>query len=147
MDARMLPYRFAGGHIHLDMGAVPITDAIPIVKAIDKIAGVASVSMFEKYDNPVSREFYGLAGEFRLPSYGIEYRVLSNAWLTHPAITHFTFELVRAAAKLQFVNMDSFWEGTEDEVQHIINRCDVAGQGCSSGRNEKVYRRLVRGHI
>lgn len=145
MDARMLPYRFAGGHIHLDMGAIPITDAIPIVKAIDKIAGVASVGMFEKYDNAVRREFYGLAGEFRLPSYGLEYRVLSNAWLTHPAITHFTFELVRAAAKLQFVHMDSFWEGTEDEVQHIINRCDVAAARVLIKRNEAVYRRLFEG--
>lgn len=145
LDARMLPYRFAGGHIHLDMGVVPVTDAIPIVKAIDKIAGVATVGMFEKYDNPTRREFYGLAGEFRLPSYGLEYRVLSNAWLTHPAITHFTFELVRAAAKLQFVKMDSFWEGSEDEVQHVINRCDVAGARAIIKRNEKVYRRLLEG--
>lgn len=128
-DPRAYRFRFAGGHLHAGFGGRKYTapGVREIVRALDGILGVAGVSLAASWDTPERRKMYGRAGEFRLPAHGIEYRVLSNFWLRHPALAHLTFELFRGAIKFAEAGLYTVaWEGPgDDEIRDIINGCDV----------------------
>lgn len=148
MDGRKLPYRFAGGHIHFggiattrDAGEFRMEKAIPYVKALDSVLGVFCVAAFASFDNPIRRRYYGLAGEFRLPEHGIEYRTLSNSWLCHPGISHLIFELARAVASFQKYDLLN-WIALEEEVVHIINTCDYVAARKLLRVNEHMLREI-----
>lgn len=81
-----LPFRTGSGHIHLSwVEAVNpknkdhIKTCATIARELDYTLGLPSL-IWDK-DNR-RRELYGRAGAFRPKSYGMEYRVLSNAWCT-----------------------------------------------------------------
>lgn len=145
---RLVPYRFAGGHIHLgNRGLTAMStkkDIERIITAMDAIIGVASVSLFAKFDNPIRRKYYGLAGEYRMPSHGLEYRVLSNAWLMHPFIYNLVFDVARRAANVGRQGKLSGWTGTPEETCDIINNCDVAGARKVLERNKGQFLSLMR---
>ena len=117
------PYRFAGGHIHFGIKDLN-PDYKSIVQALDATLGVACVSLFEHFDNPIRRQYYGLAGEYRLPEHGLEYRTLSDAWLFHPMLAK---EILRFARQvvLNVLNKTYKWDASNDEVIECILRSDV----------------------
>jgi hypothetical protein len=125
-DGREVPYRTAGGHIHFGCGPLNPDEIKEVVKALDAIIGVASVSLFEGIDEARRREMYGLAGEYRTPPHGLEYRTLSNAWLCHPLATHIVFDLARQAFQVGLVGLRHFWKASEEEVIECIQKNDVA---------------------
>lgn len=127
VKGRDVPFRSAGGHIHLGVNKLTDEQYIKLAKTLDKTLGVLSVAMFQYYDDPRRRLFYGRAGEFRTPPHGIEWRVLSNAWLCHPAITHFVFEIARLITQVGIEDKSEIvdWNMTEDEVRECINNCNV----------------------
>lgn len=130
--------RCTGGHIHFglhsgygsnkppfDKGKVQ-DNAVNIVKALDAILGVMCVSLFKNIDDPKRRMLYGLAGEYRLPAHGIEYRTLSNAWLCHPVITNLVFDMARAAFSVGHLgDLGKMWKATEEETIECINNCNA----------------------
>jgi len=129
-NGRDVPYRSAGGHIHLGIAKFTKdnTDTKEIeryVKTLDKILGVACVSLFAGYDKPERRQMYGLAGEYRLPKHGIEYRTLSNAWLAHPLIMNMVYELARQCVQIVDKKLETLWDATEEETVRCINECDT----------------------
>lgn len=124
-DGRSVPFRSAGGHIHFGIEKLKKTKAKEYVKALDKILGVACVSLFNTYDDPRRRTMYGLAGEYRLPAHGLEYRTLSNAWLSHPVIMNLVFEISRKVIASVDEEYIQFWDSTEEETIRCINTCDV----------------------
>lgn len=77
--------RTAAGHIHIGfkntndaMGASHMSECCEFVQMLDVFVGLDSLD----YDKDEERrELYGKAGAFRPKTYGVEYRVLSNAWL------------------------------------------------------------------
>ncbi len=125
-EPRTLEFRPAGGHLHFGIGKKDDETIKRIVKALDMVTGVACVSMFAKFDDPRRRELYGLAGEYRLPPHGIEYRTLSNAWIFHPVIMNLVYDLARTAVMLGELNLSKLWKATEEETIKCINTCDVA---------------------
>jgi hypothetical protein len=129
-NGRDVDFRSAGGHIHFGtaglIDGVPNKDAlIRAVKALDAILGVTCVSLFANWDDPRRRTMYGLAGEYRLPAHGLEYRVLSNAWLCHPLIMNVVMDLSRKAFMVGVKDLLSAWKCEEKETIRIINECDV----------------------
>jgi hypothetical protein len=116
---------------------------VKIVKALDAIMGVAGVSMFAKYDDPRRRIMYGLAGEYRLPPHGLEYRVLSNAWLFHPVIANIVFDLSRSAAMFGKNNLLKHWDATEAETIEVINTCNVEGARAILRRNKELLIKIL----
>lgn len=124
-SSRDLTMRFAGGHVHLGMNLKMQEQAASIVKALDKLVAVPCVGLFADLDTPVRRQFYGRAGEFRLPPHGLEYRVLSNAWLADPRVSHLVLNMVRAAAKIGAGGWVDQVPLSEEETREIINTCDV----------------------
>jgi hypothetical protein len=144
-DARMLRERFAGGHIHAGLAEKLLpAKARQIVKAIDAIATVPTIAMFEKLDSPARRRYYGLPGEYRLPAHGLEYRTLSSAWLCHPAIAQFTRELVRMAIKIACANHEHLFEYEEVAVVRCILDHDVDFAREHVKKNLKLYEELLR---
>lgn len=86
------PVRSAGGHIHIGLnGGDPRYSiytkwgkgdhAKQLVQLMDILVGNTCVLIDRDPRAAERREFYGRAGEYRLPSHGVEYRTLSNFWL------------------------------------------------------------------
>jgi hypothetical protein len=145
-DPRKLQIRFAGGHMHFGMGLREV-EAIRMVKALDAIWGVASVSLFAGLEHPLRRVYYGKAGEYRLPSHGLEYRTPSNAWLCHPAIAQLSWSLARQAVQIGQKDLLSAWKADEDETRRIINELDVTTARKILKKNQKVLETLLVGYF
>ncbi len=78
--------RTAAGHVHLGWtenknidDPSHMTDCIALVKQLDYYLGIPSVIHDPDLER---RQMYGKAGAFRPKPYGVEYRVLSNYWIT-----------------------------------------------------------------
>src|SRR5665213_201560 len=140
-------YRSAGGHIHFgisnDKMRADKAGIIKMVKALDAVLGVACVSMCGKFDDPRRRNMYGLAGEYRLPPHGFEYRTLSNAWLFHPLIAHLVFDLARSTTTFGYKDFMRFWECEEKETIRIINECDVKAARAVLKKNKKILLQII----
>lgn len=146
IDPRLLPVRFAGGHIHAGIGEQVYGPKIrEAVYALDGILGVAAVGMAANMDDPQRRRFYGRAGEIRLPKHGLEYRVLSNFWLISPPIAYMVHELFRAALRFGLSGAYSLlFKTPQVEVRRIINELDVKAARKSVKDNEKLYEFLCQ---
>lgn len=99
--------RAAGGHIHFGKGPsnselyrALTTDHKKTVAMLDLICGNTSVLIDRDKGNIERRKVYGRAGEFRLPAHGLEYRTLSNYWLTSYPLMSFAFGMARLAVQL-----------------------------------------------
>lgn len=104
--------RSAGGHLHVSF---PITDEdddrINLVRTMDILLGVPSVLMDEDLER---RKLYGKAGAHR-PKYkeeghpydGVEYRTLSNFWLSSEKLMAWAFnQTVKAVERMpEFVSL------------------------------------------
>lgn len=147
-DPRSLPVRVAGGHIHFGLSnplnGSKIKDVTSHIKALDRIVGLMSVAIFDEVDDPMRREFYGRAGEYRQPNYGYEYRVLSNAWLGDPHVAHIIMETARSANRLVGITDEQVgWKLTDDKVQEIINYCDVKSARKILKKHWDVWEKIV----
>lgn len=120
-------FRTAAGHLHVgwtDSQAEDDSEHIFLVeeavKQLDFYLGLPSV-VFDSCTK--RREMYGKAGAYRPKSYGLEYRTLSNKWITDKKLmslvyrnTHKAFEQLGEGAAL----VDNY-----GDIQHIINNSDV----------------------
>lgn len=121
-----LPFRTGAGHIHVgfcedeDINSPSHMSAcISFVKQLDFYLGLPSL-FFDKDEQ--RREMYGKAGCFRPKSYGVEYRVLSNAWLSSVELQKWAYRAVDAA-------VDNMLKGNRlyqkyENCEHIINTSD-----------------------
>jgi hypothetical protein len=125
-NPRELTYRFAGGHVHLGYQSKVNVDKVRVVKNLDKILGIWAVGAAQNWDNPIRRKYYGKAGEYRRPKHGLEYRTLSNFFLSSPYIFEMVYEIARAVYQLS--EKDSvldLWVHDETLTRIAINECDV----------------------
>ena len=94
-------FRTAGGHVHVGW----TTDAPKdhpehleacqmLARELDFFLGIPSL-FWDREDS--RRSMYGKAGAFRSKSYGMEYRSLSNAWLTDSRLIDFVFTQTKKA--------------------------------------------------
>lgn len=146
-DARRLPIRFAGGHIHF--GIAKKADYTDTVKMLDRVLGLPSVLLFQNMDQPVRRQFYGLPGEYREPPHGLEYRTLSNAWLCHPAIANLTLEIARCGLTAGLSGILEYWKGEDKQVVDIIQNGDTEGAWAMLQANKTLWMDImsVRGAL
>lgn len=92
--------RTCSGHIHIgwtkDADVLSLShrwDCCLIVRALDKCV----LPYLKKFDKDTNRaSLYGKPGAFRPKSYGVEWRVPSNAWLNHPKLWGWLFEACKA---------------------------------------------------
>lgn len=118
--------RSAGGHIHLGVGTPDDYDGIfpyqdemrRLIRLMDKHVGVYSL-IWDK--DRRRQQLYGKAGAMRFkPRYGVEYRTLSNAWVTNPNLHRIVFDQTQRA-------VDEWHSGGDgsDTIQDTINNQDV----------------------
>lgn len=146
LPGEQVPFRSAGGHIHFGLGEELHENPkriARIVKALDAILAVACVSMFETFDKFERRTMYGMAGEYRLPEHGLEYRVLSNAWLCHPLITNMVIDLSRKALMFGHLGLLPKWKSSEKETIETIQNCDVTQARKILERNKDLFLKIV----
>lgn len=148
-DGRGLRHRFAGGHLHLGGVGLHAQDreaaSRDMVKTLDSVLGVWSVGAAASIDNPIRRQYYGLAGEFRTPQHGLEYRTLSNFWFAHPAITHLVFQFARGIYNFHQAGLMKHWLAHEQEIVETINACDVKNARKILKLNEDVLTAIFAG--
>jgi hypothetical protein len=119
---RALKWRFAGGHWHF--GGIRWASPPEAVKVLDQTLGLVGTALATR-DNPVRRQFYGQAGEFRVPGRArLEYRTLSNFWIWHPALVHLTGMIGRGALALAQLGLDDVFGFQQREVVETINATD-----------------------
>ena len=87
------------GHIHIGYDNPDYLTSLAIIKAMDLFLGVPSIILDS--DN-IRRKTYGKAGAFRPKKYGVEYRTLSNFWITDQKSVNWVFKQVQKA--VDFVN-------------------------------------------
>lgn len=121
-------FRTASGHVHIgwtngkdikDRGYFGMCSAV--VRQLDFYLGLPSLV----YDGDTRRRaLYGKAGAFRPKSYGVEYRVLSNRWLSSKALIEWVYKATQTGLNEFFDNKNYLFQKYGD-VQEIINSSDV----------------------
>lgn len=94
-------FRTGSGHVHIGWTSDAdvrsknhLADCMDVVRQLDYYLGVNS--LLWDPDNR-RRSMYGKAGAFRPKPYGVEYRVLSNSWLTSDELTRWVFRAAKQA--------------------------------------------------
>ena len=105
-DPAKYKYRSAGGHIHLGYSTYDnnvksvMKEPERLIAIMDILVGNTCVLIDRDPGNKERRKVYGRAGEYRTPSYGIEYRTLSNFWLRAYPLMSFVMNLSRLSVSI-----------------------------------------------
>lgn len=134
---RMKTMRTCGGHVHVsfdDDGVDPsFTTKVNLARALDIHLGLPAVLL--DLDN-VRRKFYGKPGAMRFKAADrIEYRTLSNFWISTPQLTSWVFNQVKNAISfLDKLPKEEYW--FPEDTMEII---DAVSKG-----NRKEALKLVQ---
>lgn len=132
-DLSATQFRSAGGHLHIGWNRVNDSQMhrAYLCRVMDMTAGIPFVLID---DNEQRRKLYGKAGCHR-PKYleegdafdGVEYRTLSNKWLSSPNLIDWAYNSVEAAITRFEEFMDLLEDGviSGEEVVRIINQSDA----------------------
>lgn len=128
VDPNVYLKRTAGGHIHIgyypDDSRREVIEALKqpkrIVKMLDIIVGNTCVLIDRNPDNIERRKNYGRAGEYRIKSYGLEYRTPSNFWLQSYQLMSLVFGLVRIAVCIVINSLED-----EEIEKAILDKVDM----------------------
>lgn len=119
------PLRTAAGHIHIGWtdGADVFekghfTKCAQIARQMDYYLGIHSL-LYDPDDT--RRELYGKAGAFRPKPYGMEYRVLSNRWLSSEGLMRWVYHQAQLGMKMGMAGVwaEAAWD---DTAMTIINK-------------------------
>lgn len=108
------PFRTAGGHIHLGAECLQQTMLVPYTaKMLDLFLAIPELFFNKDKTAKDRRRVYGLAGTHRPKPYGLEYRSLSNYWLSSPIyagliydLCEFVLQFIMDEGHLRFWNID-----------------------------------------
>jgi len=121
--------RTAGGHIHLGtfLGKEDIS-CIMLVRTLDLFLGFTFLLLEKSEGQFERRKIYGSPGRYRQPTYGVEYRTISNFWLSSPLLVELAYDISKFCInftkqkqyekfwKIDFdkLNSDEFWNNGGD---------------------------------
>lgn len=118
-----LPMRTASGHIHIGWTKNADKDHIDhkadchaVIKQLDYFLGLGSVLLD---DDVRRRSMYGKAGCHRPKNYGVEYRTLSNFWLSSKQLMEWVYNNTMLAMHELFNGNCLYDKG--GDIQAIIN--------------------------
>jgi len=125
------PLRSCGAHIHVghirgaeykflkdDVGK------IYFIRLMDVIVGITMMTKDISSDSVRRKKLYGKAGCFRPTSYGAEYRVLGNFWISSPQSVRLVYSLVEDTLNLvELGEYNNIIEevGGKNTIKAIIN--------------------------
>lgn len=109
--------RSCGGHIHIGYDKPNGNTSLQLIRVMDIFIGLPSI--IQEPDNE-RKTLYGKAGAFRFKSYGVEYRTVSNYYISSPTLTEWAFNNTMSA--IEFVNNNqSISEEEANAIQIAIN--------------------------
>lgn len=124
-----LPFRTGAGHVHIGWTSnrIPLENnhyqaCIKVVKQMDVFLGIPSL-LFD--DNTERRAMYGQAGAFRPKAYGVEYRTLSNVWVSEERFQKWVYRATMAGMKALEDGRYLWDEIGQEEINAIINTSNV----------------------
>lgn len=130
------PFRTGSGHVHIGWTDVPeeflfnghFIDCCELVKQLD--ATLLPMSYLWDADN-TRRKLYGSKGSFRPKKYGVEYRVLSNAWVDQDWTTRYVFSLTKAVSEMflngVFASEELGRMGPEKDMESLVHNFEIIG--------------------
>lgn len=117
--------RVAAGHVHVGYPN-PNQDPnsrIIIARLMDCLLGLPSLLLDP---DRTRRQFYGKAGAYRPKPYGLEYRVLSNFWITNAHYRMWVFRQARAAVEVYLGHAHQNYPiGDHSTVRAMIDTYDI----------------------
>lgn len=134
-------FRTGGGHVHIGWTAdMDINDpghreaAQMLAKELDFYLGLPSL-FWDKEDG--RRAMYGKAGAYRVKSFGVEYRSLSNAWVSDPRLMSLIYRNTKLAVEnlMNGVSMAKMY-GRHIEKAINENKRDLAKAVITSAHGE-----------
>lgn len=110
--------RTASGNIHIGFEQCDDHPSFRgnVIKALDMYLGLPSI-LFER--DGIRRKLYGKAGAYRPTPYGVEYRVLSNFWLTDEKYMRWVYSQVVTVTENWYHRV--FDNASPQYVEDIIN--------------------------
>lgn len=115
--------RVCGGHLHIGYDNPELETSEDIIKWLDIFLGLPSVWMDE---DKLRKTMYGKAGCFRIKSFGVEYRTLSNFWIRDNKTISFIYENALKAVKIAINGKNNhLLEEFESSVEQCINNSDI----------------------
>jgi hypothetical protein len=119
-----------------------------MIMAMDYFCGIPSI-LLDDDNAAIRRKMYGQAGAYRIQPHGIEYRVLSNFWVYHPALASLVYQLARTGYYMIIEQPLLFEEMIEaikpSIIQKTINTNDKDGARELSERILPFYRKITGG--
>ncbi|XAI97309.1 hypothetical protein [Leptolyngbya phage Lbo-JY46] len=118
--------RSGGLHVHVGYEDSNLDVNEAVIKTLDLFLGVPSILMEPDNDR---KKLYGKAGTFRFKPYGVEYRTLSNHFISSRRLIEWVYEGTENA--IDFVNNNDldFLDTYADKIMGAINNNDkVAAQ-------------------
>lgn len=114
--------RTAGGHVHIGYDNPTEDMSYDVACMCEYLLGVPSVILDTDTER---RSMYGASGACRIKPYGVEYRVLSNFWLTSDNLKRWVF--AQSTQAVEQVSMLKQWQQTfsREEIAACINGGDV----------------------
>lgn len=113
--------RSCGGHIHIGYDNPNKTTSVQIIKMLDLFLTVPSILLDP---DTKRRKIYGKAGAYRIKSYGVELRTLSNFWIKDLKSVEFIFNGVAKA--INIINENKRLSITDNQnIMSCINNQDV----------------------
>lgn len=113
--------RTAGGHIHIGCPtAMGEYGGLFVVRMLDLFLALPALLFDHDKTAAARRKIYGQAGRYRVKPYGIEYRTLSNFWLSSPKYVNLTYDICDFA--LQFCEDKkylNFWSIDEKKLRDV----------------------------
>jgi hypothetical protein len=140
-EAPLRRLRTAAGHVHVGWSEnEDVTNpahfqaCVQLAKQMDVYLGMPARAI-EGNDGFRRRQLYGAAGAFRPKPYGMEYRVLSNFWLRHPAYMEWVFNSTQLAVSALCSNIHAYgFPSLSYFPREIINGWEIP--------SERVHRRV-----
>jgi hypothetical protein len=129
-------FRSCGGHVHVGFVEGSGNNFLleddgkrEMIKAMDALLGIPFTILDSSRESTERKKLYGKAGCHRPTYYGVEYRALSNFWISSPELVKLVYLLTKDS--LQLVKDRRVSElvekiGGSEEAQRIINRGDVS---------------------
>lgn len=110
--------RSGGGHIHIGYDNPSVEPSEWLVRAMDLFIGVPSILQEPENER---RALYGKAGAFRFKEYGVEYRTVSNYFVSSEQLMAWAFANTEQA--ISFVNTGDLdeLEAVGSQIQEAIN--------------------------
>jgi len=128
-DPTTTSWRTGGGHIHLspeNIGELGVIEDGVVL--CDLLLGTLDVLFEHSNLGKQRREMYGQPGKHRVQPWGLEYRTMSNVWMTHP---YFAIEVLKISNLIHRALEREFNPATVIETVGVnlliktITDCDV----------------------